>query len=494
VHSVAKVARKRVLLHDRIGLLLSRWFASLCIAFTLPGASAEDTVTLGRKALVNEGVAMAWTLSQRALTESPESAAAHEFAGEVLFRRGDFSQARNEFQQALKADARFALAWWGLARIAECESMHRTAGSYFQRAYELDPRNPWIFLDWALRLEGRQRISALEKYASMIDPERNPDEFKTLGQRIALFKALDGHNGMSLASPYKHSEIPLAKLAVNSNRTRVYGLEVSINGAKLKLVLDTGASGILIKRAAAEKSRIVRLSDATLHGIGSNAKLSEGYFGIAEHVRIGDVEFRDALIRVTENDFVATEDGLIGTDLFSQFLIALDFANLNMRLDPLPGFDSDGKPVDRTISPEMQHFTQVFRFGHMLLIPTRVGDSREALFLIDSGATRTLISYDIAAQVSKVRSDDAMRITGINGQVSDIFQTGSLFLQFAGFRQSSQGISSFNMLEQSRTTGTEVSGFLGLPVLSLFTLVIDYRDGLVNFDYKGSQPAARPIP
>ena len=33
-----------------------------------------------------------------------------------------------------------------------------------------------------------------------------------------------------------------------------------------------------------------------------------------------------------------------------------------------------------------------------------------------------------------------------------------------------------------RNLGTEVSGLLGLPILSLFTLTIDYRDGLVNFD------------
>jgi len=77
-------------------------FALLCAAFALSGASVEETLTLGRKALLNEGVAMAWTLSQRALAEAPESAAAHEFAGEVLFRRGDFARAKDEFQRAFE--------------------------------------------------------------------------------------------------------------------------------------------------------------------------------------------------------------------------------------------------------------------------------------------------------------------------------------------------------------------------------------------------------
>ncbi len=435
---------------------------------------------------------MAWKLSQRALTESPQSATAHEFAGEVLFRRGEFEQAREEFERARTLDPRFALAWWGLARVAECESMHKTAQSYFQRAYGLDPGNRRIFLDWAMRLEGRQRIDALEKYVSTLDPERNGDDLKTLQQRIALLKALDGRKIMSLASPYKRSELTLAKLTVDSNRTRVYGLEVNINGNKLNLMLDTGASGILIRRTAADKARVVRLSDATFHGIGSNTRLPGGYQGIAERVGIGDIEFRDALVRVIEADNVASGDGIIGTDVFSQFLITLDFINLKMSLDPLPDHDSDGGPVDRTIPAEMQNFTKVFRFGHVLLIPTRVGDSRDTLFMIDSGSTRTLISYDLAAQVSQVKGNNSMRLTGINGNVSDVFQTGSLLLQFAGFRQSSPGISSFNMLDQSRGFGTEISGFLGLPVLSLFALTIDYRDGLVNFAYTGTHPTQPP--
>jgi hypothetical protein len=43
-------------------------------------------------------------------------------------------------------------------------------------------------------------------------------------------------------------------------------------------------------------------------------------------------------------------------------------------------------------------------------------------------------------------------------------------------------MTAFKMWDQSRRLGTEVSGFLGLPLLNLFTLTIDYRDGLVHFD------------
>ena len=51
----------------------------------------EDTLATGRKALGNDGVATAWRIAQKALADAPDSAAAHEFAGEVAFRRGDFA-------------------------------------------------------------------------------------------------------------------------------------------------------------------------------------------------------------------------------------------------------------------------------------------------------------------------------------------------------------------------------------------------------------------
>jgi hypothetical protein len=40
---------------------------------------------------------------------------------------------------------------------------------------------------------------------------------------------------------------------------------------------------------------------------------------------------------------------------------------------------------DRYTAPEMKDYTQIFRFGHTLLIPTHVNDSAPMLFLIDTG-------------------------------------------------------------------------------------------------------------
>jgi hypothetical protein len=433
---------------------------------------------------MNEGVSMAWKLSQKALAEAPESANAHELSGEVLFRRGEIVAAETEFKLALKLEPKFAAAWWGLSRIAECTSMYKTAATYLERAHSIDPGDPRIFHDWAMRLSGQEHIDAMEKYAAMIDPSRDQKQLDELRQHIQLDKALRGRSLMIFSSPYKKTEIPLINL-VTANHGLSYGLEVSLGGTKLRLVLDTGASGILIPRWAAGRAGVAELAGATFGGFGDSPKPSAGYHGIVEHLRIGDLEFRDALINVSNQDSVGPADGLIGTNVFAQFLVTLDFMAGKMRLDPLPSYHTgDTELHDRVTLPELEHSARVFRFGHLLLIPTRVSDSREGLFVLDTGADRTLISYGMAAEVSKVNRDDGMRLQGISGQVADLYKTGNLFLLFAGFRQKSPGMTSIDMWPQSRTIGTEVSGFLGLPVLSLFTLTIDYRDGLVNFDRK----------
>ncbi len=43
-------------------------------------------------------------------------------------------------------------------------------------------------------------------------------------------------------------------------------------------------------------------------------------------------------------------------------------------------------PKDRYIAPEMADWTKVFRFGHSILIPTSVNDSKSMLFGLDTGA------------------------------------------------------------------------------------------------------------
>jgi predicted aspartyl protease len=440
----------------------------------------DDTLATGRKALEKDGVATAWKLAQKALSDAPESAAAHEFAGEVLFRRGEFAEADREFKAAVEWDPRYALAWWGLGRVADCTSMNKTAVEDFHRAYELKANDPRILATWILRLTGQERVDALKRYEAMAAGD--PTVTQELQQRAEFGKALNGREVMALVSPYKAAEVPLEAFVSGATHMRTFGLAVMVNGKPARLVLDTGASGIVMSHPAAERVGLARVAGATVRGIGDNSKMTGGYRAIADRFQIGDVEYRDAAISVADQSFVGIEDGLIGSNVLAEFLITLDFAGGKLRLSPLPGHKPGEEFPDRAVTPVMESATRVFRFGHLLLVPARVGNAANRLFVLDTGAASTLISYELAAAVGNVNRDDKMAVRGLNGRVGDVYQTGNLVLEFAGFEQKNQGMTAFDTWELSHRLGTEISGFLGLPVLDLFTLTIDYRDGLVKFE------------
>jgi hypothetical protein len=127
-------------------------------------------------------------------------------------------------------------------------------------------------------------------------------------------------------------------------------------------------------------------------------------------LKIGELEFRDCEVRVLDRRSVVGEDRLIGSDVFSSFLVDLDFPVEKVRLTQLPKRPEDATstvalqtesddpvlqdeeedtsienpdqkapsvrkgPQDRFVAPEMQSFTKVYRFGHDLLFTTYVGD------------------------------------------------------------------------------------------------------------------------
>ncbi len=131
----------------------------------------------------------------------------------------------------------------------------------------------------------------------------------------------------------------------------------------------------------------------------------------------------------------------------------------------------------------MANWTKVFRFGHSVLVPTSVNDSKPMLFGLDTGAFANILSVRAGRQVSKVSSDDRVRVRGLNGDVKKVYSSEKATLRFGHLQQPNLEIVTLDLFTLSRRTGTEVSGFLGFAMLRLLEVKLDYRDGLVDFEY-----------
>ena len=105
------------------------------------------------------------------------------------------------------------------------------------------------------------------------------------------------------------------------------------------------------------------------------------------------------------------------------------------------------------------------------------------LFIVDTGAFRTSISPEAAREVTKVHSDGRSQVKGISGNVENVFSGDKVVVRFAGLQQESDNMLSFDTSGLSQHMGTDISGFLGFDLLHFLVLSIDYRDGLVDFQY-----------
>jgi tetratricopeptide (TPR) repeat protein len=484
--------------------------------------SPDAYAGLARVYLKQKNVEKAYEAATSGL-KAADTPAVRVALGEVYFRQGKIPEAEQEWANVINKGYPSARAYLGISRVRTALSLYAQAKTMLDKAHELDPTDPDIQKRWISSLSRAEQIQFWENY--LASPTNDDAETRAAMQHhLDYLKAMQNQprHACRLVSQFPSTETNLLRMMIDPVHLRGYGLPVEVNGKKGKLLFDTGASGILIDSDLARKANISQVSETDIGGIGDKGRAG-GYVGFANSLKIGDLEFQDCRVQVIEKRSVLDEDGLIGGDVFSRFLVDIDFPKEKLRLSPLPkrpdDTDSDealqastegsgtsadpasGKapsetvakaspaaqrgPRDRYIAPEMRSYTQVYRFGHNLVIPTRIGDSPPRLFVLDTGSQRNLMSLKTAEEYTKVHNDSRMQVRGLSGSVAKVYSADKVLLEFGRLRQENQNVISFDLSHMSDNLGTEVSGILGFATLGLLDIDIDYRDGLVDFAYNG---------
>jgi tetratricopeptide (TPR) repeat protein len=472
-----------------------------------------------------------------ALAQQPNEAPLLAAKGDVLFRRGEMTDAEGSYLAAKKLDPKAVRAYLGLARLYRSYSLYRKAYDQLQTAHEIASDDIEVQRAWLNMLPRKERLGAMEAYLGGPHPD-DEEETKWMTEYLAFLKATADKpvHACRLVSKVEQTETKLETMyGPDIHRMRGIGLSVRLNDRNVHLLLDTGAGGIMVNHRLAEKAGLTRIAALHFGGIGDKG-LQSGYTAVADHIRIGELEFQDCVVSVSDKGSVADEDGLIGADVLGAYLIDIDLPGMRLKLSPLPkrpedtvapkSLNSEGEeqanaeqkeesatepttqepktppptakparrlPKDRFIAPEMADWTKVFRFGHSILVPTSVNDSKAMLFGLDTGAFSNLLSVRAGRLVAKVNSEDRVQIHGLNGNVDKVYSSENATLRFGHFQQSNLGIITLDLSSVSRHTGTEVSGFLGFAMLRQLEVELDYRDGLVDFKYdpKRVNPAVR---
>ncbi len=500
-----------------------------------PVLSAALARTLIRQQKPAEAIAML----EPVLTLHPHSAILETALAEAEYRGGTLWKVPAHSNAALADDPCYARAHLIAGRYLQLTSMYKAAKNQIETAHQLDPIDPDIRHDWIEMLPPDRKIAELKAYLAAVTGDSASEHREGQMYLDHLEKRRDEpHKACHLVSDANSTEIPFSYLMADGTHIRAFGLDVKLNNKTSRLEIDTGASGIYISRSVAEHAGLKPLSRTEAEGVGSHGPQS-GYTAYADSIHIGSLEFRDCIVEVSDRKNVNESDGLIGMDVFSRFLVTLDYPMRKLMLSPLPPRPGEGggsKPAlqtgdaadeegaaavaatrasapapdgktataltqktaadgerptaairelhDSYVAPEMRDYIPVYRVGHELLLPVRLNQGPLKLFMLDTGAFATSISPDAARSVTKVHKENGLDIRGINGKVDQVFTGNRVDVQFANLRQQVDDILAIDTSGVSRNAGVEVSGFLGFTTLHMLSINIDYRDGLVKFSYE----------
>ncbi len=431
-----------------------------------------------------EDLAQAWVKSE------PKNAGATETLGEVFLREGELGDVHTMVQATLQLDPCSARNYLLGAQVESLMANFKTAKEHIELAHRLHPDDVDIRSAWIDTLPRDQRLQQ-EKLLLKEDNLLSSNAKKSLEKEVA--QAALPRDECRLATP-----VTKTKMKITSGNYAL-ALAVKFNGDTRLMQIDTGASGITISKLAAQGLGLVREDTTRVGGMGDSGDVKSSVAHVA-NLKIGELEFQNCRVDIIENYQTLDSVGLIGLDVFRNFLITLDIGREALHLDPLPERPQVKTPAaeslatdastqnenmewhDRYIAPEMADWTKVLRVGHNILVPVQLNDTLQRLFLMDTGSGPIVISTEAAKAVTKIRYDPADSLTGLSGQVKKVYATGKFKLGFGDLFQPIESIMAVDTSKISHDVGIEVSGFLGMPMLRPLILHIDYRDNLVKFE------------
>jgi predicted aspartyl protease len=478
----------------------------------------ELTAGLIQTLLAEQKVDDADSTAKAALATAPQSVALLTALAEVQYRQGIPWDEEKTLDAAQHADVCYPRLHLVLATYYRFNSYYAMALREIKVAHQLDSYDPDIRRMWIRTLPLKQRIEELKAYLASNDTDVDSLRRAQVELTVLETRADSQASSCHLASPVSSTEIPFTPIMIDANRIRGWGLDVYFNDHKSRLQVDTGASGLYISRLVAEHAGLKPLTRSEASGIG-NKGAQGGYIAYADSIKVGGLEFKNCLVEVSDRRSVVDTDGLIGMDVFSNFLITLDFPWRKMTLGSLPPYPGTAAPTpslntqegsatedsgeaatpakdapapprgphDRYIAPEMKNWTSVYRVGHDMIVPTALNNKRMRLFIIDTGAQSTSISPSAAREVTTVSHDDYRTVKGVSGNVANVYSGDRVVFRFAHLQQEHDNVLSFDTSMLSKHTGTEISGLIGFDMLGLLVVKIDYRDGLMDFQYSADR-------
>jgi tetratricopeptide (TPR) repeat protein len=441
----------------------------------------------------------------RVVAINPLSARAHALLGSAVLASGDFRLSVEEFRTALVLDTNEAMALAGLAMVDYYENRTAKCIEGLRRAAEIDPNEPdYVFNlgQAAARSERyKEAADAYERFlviAPRTDAERRArirgliDFLRYLGSQGSLYD-LQGSDRTVVdfeAPDYR----PIVKLRINGSKEY------------LRFVLDTGSGMSVLSDETARKLGIKPVARGGLaRAVGGGGRF-EIVYGYLNSIDLGEVRVTNIPVYIRHFFDEHTQvDGYLGIAALGRLLTTIDYGTRRLSLvrqrtaDAESAKATDGRPViaEAVEGPAMNIPVRTTASGFLSGEIMIEGISKPLNFIIDTGATVTVMSEKLAAldEAQAFIKENRMRVFGAAGVTENVKMAVLPKIMIGDYGREKVDAAVLDLDPVNETAGFLQSGILGGNFLRFYRLIFDFSRGVVRLEpLSKTPPTGNPMP
>jgi tetratricopeptide (TPR) repeat protein len=437
----------------------------------------------------------AYDHAARVIMIDPLSARAHSLLGSAILASGDFRSSVEEFRTAISINNNDAPAVAGLAMVDFYENRLESALRGLRRAVTLEPEEPdYIFNlgQTAARSERyKEAADAYEKFlivAPKTDSDRRArirgliDFLRYLGRQARLYVP-EGEN-KTIVSFESFDERPI--------------LRVRINGGKkeFRFVLDTGSGMSVISEETAARLGLKPVAQGGLaRAVGGGGRFLIVY-GFLSSLEIGDVRVSNVPVYIRRfYDNNVPVDGYLGLSVISKFIATVDYGDLTfslVRQSEADSFDlwrtlyrtnadtEKDQPLVDAVEIPLRTTSSGFLSGEVTL----EGSERPQNFIIDTGASISVVSEKLAAQeqMTGYLQPTRLRVFGAAGVAEDVKTLILPVVILGSVKRAAINAAILDLDPVNETAGFTQDGILGGNFLHHFRVSFNFSRGVIRLD------------
>ncbi|HKY33302.1 MAG TPA: aspartyl protease family protein [Candidatus Polarisedimenticolia bacterium] len=405
--------------------------------------------------------------SRRILGAYPESPLAYILLGSVAMQQGDSVTARRELERAVEMDDRSAQALAQLAALDLMQGKIEDARLRGERALALEPDNAT-----ALRIMSRversvPRLIALYRKLLGVSPED------------ALAKSWIGILERS-AAPEVNYVAPLAgeaRVPLELDADGRFYVRADLPGRRgLRLLLDTGASGMVLSETVARSMGMKLQEFSESAGLGGLTRHSHPI--LLRRIEVGGVRARELM--ATASNLPPGVDGILNPTIFappgSGVVVELHPSRHRLMFRREPA----SSPAQGSGWVSIPYLADGY---HIIFRVVLAGQA--AMALLDTGAAVELIDRSVLRRLPGaviLSSHEAgTSLIGFGGQIDDAETVDAVPLRIAGRNMVSRRLFLVDLNEESFRFQVDLDAIVGIARLREFDLRIDPGAGRLAF-------------